>query len=511
MSSLSARSIIGNSLSGGLVPFIRVIITFIVSPLIVRGLGNYDYGIWEMVFAVVGYMGILDMGLAPAIVRYVSRHHALGDNKELKRIYSSSMAFFLLVGLATALVLIAMAYWAPKLIMQGAVVGDSKKYFIFILIVAAITFVTFVGSLFDCFLEGFQKYKLRNYTTVFMMVAGNLVLYFLLKSGGGLLAVAVVNAAGLTIKFTIYGIMLATNRFGSFRFRFADTSFVTLKGLFSFGFKNLVYAVALRISTVTDSLIIGTFLGPAIVTLYIIPYNFICQGRDLVWALSRNFMPLFSELDALDHGEAAQRLYFKASRFMIGIILPLLIGMVMLGPSFLEHWMGAEYAQSGRLVIYIIAAAYGVGWLNPLASKLLVGYGEHGIMAKVAIIASFFNLGLSLVLVQYLGKEGVALGTLLPALVCEPLYFVKVCKVLKTTVWGYAVKVLVPLLVPSGVLVATIGVCCWFHSPASLLQVLMIATFSMCLYLPAFFLLSITTEERQLVMKKIGLQTVEKS
>lgn len=499
MASINARSIIGNSLSGGLVPFVKIIITFIMSPLIVHALGNYDYGIWEMVFAVVGYMGILDLGLTPAIVRFVARHHALEDHRELNRIYSSCLAFLFPVGLAMALALIAVAFWAPHLIIKGASAGDQQKYFIFLIIVAAETFVTFTGSLFDCFLEGFQKYKLRNYTTVFMSVAGALVMYPLLKNGGGLVAVAAANAAGYTVKFAFYGIMLATNRYGNFRFRLADTSYVTLKEMFSFGFNNLVYAVALRISSVTDSLIIGAFLGPAVVTLYIIPYNFICQARSFIWALSRNFMPLFSELDALEQGEAAQLLYFRASRFMVGMILPLVIGIVMLGPSFLEHWIGHEYAQSGRLVLYIIAAAYGIGWLNPLANKLLIGYGQHGILARIGIISSFFNLGLSLILVHFMGKEGVALGTLLPALVFEPFYFIKVCKVLKTTPLGYTVKVLIPLLIPVGVLVATIGVCCWLHPPANLLQVMLIASFSMILYLPVFFGLSMTSDERHRV------------
>ena len=57
MSSFNVKNIISNSLSGGVVPVIKVGITFIMAPLIVRALGNYDYGIWEMVFAIVGYMG----------------------------------------------------------------------------------------------------------------------------------------------------------------------------------------------------------------------------------------------------------------------------------------------------------------------------------------------------------------------------------------------------------------------------------------------------------------------
>lgn len=501
---LNLKNIIGNSLSNALVPMVKVVITFIMSPLIVRALGNYDYGVWEMVFAVVGYMGLLDLGLMPAIIRSVARYQALEDRSELQRIYSSSMAFLVPVGLCMAFLLIGVAFFTPDLILQGTDPTRQKVYFIFFLIVAVQTFFTFTGTMFECFLEGFQQYNLRNYATIFMSVAGAVVLYPLLKNGGGLITIAAANAVGYTVKYAFYGVMLSRRRFGSFRFRWADVSSPTLKAMFSFGFNNLVYAVSLKISSVTDSLIIGTFLGPAVVTLYIIPYNFISQARTFIWALSRNFMPLFSELDALGEKETAQRLYFRASRFMVGLILPLVIGIVLLGPPFLEHWMGREYAENGRMVLYIIAAAYGVQWLNPLANRFLTGYGQHGIMAKLGIAGSLFNLVLSLILVHFLGKEGVALGTLLPVLFFEPYYLYRVCRILKSTVWIYAQKVLIPLLIPALIIIAAIEGCRMAQPPTSLLQVLCIASIGMSLYLPAFLVFSMTRVERQLVQQKIG-------
>jgi O-antigen/teichoic acid export membrane protein len=407
-----------------------------------------------------------------------------------------------------ASVLVGVAFFAPDMILQDANSAHQEKYFVFFLIVAAQTFVTFTGTMFECFLEGFQQYNLRNYATVFMSVVGAMAMYTLLKNGGGLITIAAVNAVGYSVKYAFYGIVLSSRRFGGFRFRRADISLATLKAMFSFGFNNLIYAISLKISSVTDSLIIGTFLGPAIVTLYIIPYNFISQARTFIWALSRNFMPLFSELDARGEAETAQQLYYRASRFMVGLILPLVIGIVMLGPSFLEHWMGMEYAEKGKIVLYIIAAAYGVQWLNPLANRFLTGYGQHRIMAKFGIAGSLFNLGLSLIFVHFFGKEGVALGTLLSVLTFEPLYLYNVCKILKINVAGYAKKVLSPLLIPVGLIIGVIKGCQVLYPPTSVLHVLLIATFAMILYLLAFFLFSMTHVERKFVQMKVRLKSI---
>lgn len=501
------RSLLENSLSSVVVPLVKLVITFIMSPLIVHALGNYDYGIWEMVFAVIGYMGILDLGLMPAIVRYVARYQALGNRTKLQQIYSSAMVFLFPVGLVMALALIGVALFAPQLIMEGAVEANRQKYFVFLLIVAAQTFVSFTGTLFDCFLEGLQEYKFRNYTTVFMSVAGAVVMYPLLVNGGGLVTVAAVNACGYSLKFIFFGVMLGTRKYGGFRFRISNTSYSTLKEMFSFGFKNLIYAISLRISTVTDSLLIGAFLGPAVVTLYIIPYNFISQARNILWALSRNFMPLFSELDALGDKATARSIYLVASRFMVGITLPMMIGIVMLGPTFLKHWMGGEYAENGRMVLYIIAAAYTVGWLNPFANRMLTGYNQHGIMARYGIISSLINFGISLVLVQFMGKEGVAIGTLVPILIFEPLMLKKICKVLEVSIEAYLLSVIIPLLAPAVAIAVTLGIALWCCPPTSVLQVMLTAMAGVLIYLPVFFLCSMTNVERRLVLRKIGLPT----
>jgi O-antigen/teichoic acid export membrane protein len=117
------------------------------------------------------------------------------------------------------------------------------------------------------------------------------------------------------------------------------------------------------------------------------------------------------------------------------------------------------------------------------------------------------NLVLSLILVHFLGKEGVALGTLLPVLVFEPYYLFKVCKILKTTVWGYTQKVILPLLVPALIIIVAIEGCRLAHPPDSLAQVLLIAVVSMTLYLLSFFSFSMTNAERQLVQQRIGFRS----
>ena len=83
-----------NTASNVALLFLKLAITFVIAPVIVRSLGNYDYGIWEMVVAVSGYMGLLDLGFKPTISRYAAKFNAENDSTRLQILLSTSISFF---------------------------------------------------------------------------------------------------------------------------------------------------------------------------------------------------------------------------------------------------------------------------------------------------------------------------------------------------------------------------------------------------------------------------------
>ncbi|MBI2413178.1 MAG: oligosaccharide flippase family protein [Deltaproteobacteria bacterium] len=495
------KSLLKNSTTNMMVPILKLCITFVMAPIIIKALGNYDYGIWEIVFSVVGYMGVLDLGLQPAIVRYVARYNAMGQGEHLRKIYSSSLVFMGLMGGAILLFFAAWAAFAPGLLAEKA--ADSSTYKVFLLIIGAQVFFTFTGSVFECFHEGFQRYNLRNIVTIIYMIAGNVALFYLLQRGYGLLTLALVNMIGFSTKYILYGVLLAFPRFGRFRFNGNDLSWASLKELFVFGTQSLIQAVAGRLSMATDSIVIGAFLGPVMVTFFVIPSNLINHIRTLCWAMTRAFMPLFSDLDARGERESSARILMVGSRYVLGLIIPVLGAVCLLGPPFIARWIGAEYAEKGRWVLYIFAAAYLVQWMNPFSNRLLTGIGKQGILAKVGVVSAVFNIVLSVILVQFLGKEGVALGTLIPYLVFEPVILYFTCKHIDRTMRQYLREVLLPLAIPNAAFLSAL----WFMTSAvdmkSYSGILSAAMVSGSIYAVLFYALSIGKEEQRFILGKI--------
>lgn len=83
------RRILLNSVSGSALYAVNVVAAFFLSPVIVRELGNRNYGIWDILLSLVGYFSVLEFGLSPAIVRYVALASSQEDRERTARVFPS--------------------------------------------------------------------------------------------------------------------------------------------------------------------------------------------------------------------------------------------------------------------------------------------------------------------------------------------------------------------------------------------------------------------------------------
>lgn len=82
---------------------LSAVIGFLLSPVIVRELGDSAYGIWVLIASMIGYLGLLDLGVRGAVVRYIARFHAQGDHASASAIASTALALFTGLGLLAML------------------------------------------------------------------------------------------------------------------------------------------------------------------------------------------------------------------------------------------------------------------------------------------------------------------------------------------------------------------------------------------------------------------------
>lgn len=442
------KGIILNSGSNLAALAVRMVITFFLAPILISNLGDHDYGIWEMTMAIIGYMGILDMGLKPTVSRFTALYQGKGDAENSRLLFSSAFAYMSLIGILLFLFCLYFSYnWPHLLAPEGA--DESEKYGLFIFIIAVQLLFSFPGYVAESTLEGLQKYYIKNILTIIISLLSFAIIAHNINKDNALVLLAALSVGGLVLKFFIYFIVLRV--YSSLRLSPFDRtpSLGMIKQLFIFGGKSLIQGIADTVERASDTLMIGFIMGPTAIPYYSIPANLVSYVHAIAMNISHVFMPVFSELSGKKTEiKEIVKIYFGASRIIVAIVLLFTLGVAFWGQAFIRLWIGDDYAKDSFLLILLLLASVVISLLNPLASRYLTSIDKHSIFAKLAPIGALLNIGLSIPLIYLYGAVGAAIGSLLPLLLFQFVYLKACVRELEITVSHYFLETLFPCLMP---------------------------------------------------------------
>ena len=196
-----------NTGSNYVILLLRIVMTFVLTPLYVKFLGVYDFGIWELVVATLGYAGLLDLGLGFSISRFIAKYRAEDNHEALLKVFNTVTAFLTSIGLLLALVALGIALWAPELLAPAS--GAQRPYSLFLSIIALQAFISFPGVVAGGCLDGYQKYYVKNFLTFLDSIFVVTVTLLFINKDNALILLASLSTFSLLWKCMAYWVLLA--------------------------------------------------------------------------------------------------------------------------------------------------------------------------------------------------------------------------------------------------------------------------------------------------------------
>lgn len=392
------RNIASNYLALGA----QVAFVLLTVPYIVGRRGAEAFGAFAIVLAVAGYVRLLDLGLGPAIARFVARAR---DPRELNGIVAAGLAVLglaALLGLAAGL---AVAATAP------AIFGDTPGLALALGAASVSTALQVPLNAFTNVLYGLERIVERNAMIVARVVGAALGLVIAIELGGGLAAfvIAMVSAElAVMVGQAVYCLV----RVPGLRPRPRDITRARLRELAGFSVAVLGLSLATQIALYTDGLVVGAAIGVAAVAVYTVAARLVEGAAQLLAQISDVFMPIFARLHAGADEARNRQLVDAGTRATLVLGFPLVALLIGLGEPIVGLWVGEGFEASWPVLAML---AGGLAFGAPLRFAVLwsIGAGRHGRVAAYAIGDALANLALSIALVGPLGIEGVALATLI--------------------------------------------------------------------------------------------------
>lgn len=414
---MSHPSLKVNALSNWVSLAVNIAIGFLLTPFIIRSLGKTGYGIWVFVCSLIGYYGLLNLGVGSAITRYIARYSVQKDPKGLGEVASTALAIFSV----TAILAIALSFMLAGTIADFFNVGPAERagFVRLIWIVGLATGVSFPGSVFGAIITAREHYVAKNIVVVLqeLLRAGLTVLF--VTVGWGLLGVGlaplIASVFGIICNVLLFRIFAADI---TLRPSYANKR--TLVMLLIYGGATTVISIADLLRINLDSFVIGKWMNMEAVGVYGVAALIVRYMARLISSTMGVLSPRFASLDGRGNKVELQRLFLRSLRISAFFSFGISFSAITFGPRFILVWAGADYSGAVPVLI-IISAAYAFALSQNPSIILLYAMNKHHYYAFYTILEAAANVLLSILLVGQYGILGVALGTAIPMLIIKCL------------------------------------------------------------------------------------------
>jgi O-antigen/teichoic acid export membrane protein len=406
-----AKSAFLGSISSHVFMIINMLISIIVTPLILKFLDKEEYGFYVILFQIIGYLSMLDFGLAGAITRSLASNRGEDDVSKLaiNKIISTSFFTYSLLGVVVIVIGFCFAPFMPQYFeMQSALAA--------IAIPITLTLSIFVGlqfplKVFSSIFYAHQRQLLSNTIGFSITLLNTLLPVVLLYLGQGLWSFVYTNIA-CSLIYIIATFMLMRNYYPFLRISRIFFSKALLKQLFNFGFFLFLNSIAVQVVFFTDRFFIGALVSLSAVAMYSITAKAPELAREFIFRVTDNAYPAIVEIN---HKQGEDRLKLIHQKLLLITVCCSGIAfwyIYIANKWFINLWVGENFF-AGTTIMFLTLLLMLQHTILHVSASCLQSAGIVKGFSVVSIIEAIINIILTLILGKLLGIKGILLATLI--------------------------------------------------------------------------------------------------
>jgi O-antigen/teichoic acid export membrane protein len=362
---------------------LTVVIRLLVLPYYIHHLTVEGFGLYAILHSLIGYIDILDLGLAQGVTKYVAECEQKKDWRLLGKYVGNALLAMLMFGVAAGGTL-----WLARTPLVDLLVRKPEWYLVgdaaLQLTALGIPFalLVMVGS---STLKGMQRYDRVNKITMTVAVMSSLVGVLLLSLGYGVIALIALDLATIGVTLVVmYFMVRHTLVHVPLRIRYDRAVF---RELFSFGGYLVVLRVATRAGILLPRFVLAAVAGTASVTYYEVGAKILTALQGMQNQATHVLLPVASQLVVEDPTkERFKRSYLSGVTLVAVLSVPLYLTLAVFGHEVLYLWVGAEVAGQSALTLTVLAFAFWVSSYTAIPTYFAMGEGETRLLAVFGVI-----------------------------------------------------------------------------------------------------------------------------
>lgn len=430
--------------------FINGVIGFIYTPIMLKNLGQSEYGIYALVIAIISYLSILDFGFGNAIIVFASKFKAKKDQKSQEKLYGTFLVVYIIIGFLT-LIIGSLIYFNFNLffINTMATYEISKAKILFMILIFNLA-VSFPMSIFGYIIVSYEKFIFTKLLAIMKSILTPCIVIPILFLGYDSVMVVIVTSVIniLALLFSCFYYYKKIKVSVSIKF----FEYKLFKSVFVYSFFIFLAIVIDRINWSVDQILIGSLIGTAAVSVYSIALQLNIVYLSFSTAIGGILLPKISGMveDKVNDNKISD-IFIKMGRLQFILLALIISGFVLFGKEFIMFWVGEKYVMS-----YYAACILMIPVTFPLTQSvgisILQAKNMHYFRTITYLIMAIFNIIISIPLIMKFGIIGASIGTAISLVFCNifiiNIYYYKKVNIDILGFWKEIFKLGIPMIIP---------------------------------------------------------------
>lgn len=389
--------------------FTSILVALLYTPIMIRLLGQSEYGLYAMIGSLIAYFSVLDLGLGNAIVRYTSRNRAVGDKQIEAKLNGMFLILYLIIGILTILIGAIIYFYIDDIFTNGLSTSELRKAKIMVIIITINFAFSFPLAIFGSIIQAYERFVIFKLVEIVRILAVPIItLPFLYLGFGSVAMVVIVSVVNIgSLLFNLYYCF----KYIKIKFHFGKIDLTLLKEILGYSFFVFLGVIVDQIYWNTDQFILGALVGTVSVAIYAIAMQFINMYKRFSTSISGLFLPRASIMVARkSSNEEITNEMIKYGRIQYTIMAYILTGFILFGRPFINFWAGTNY-DTAYIITLIIMIPLTIPLIQNFGISILYAKNLQKFRSLVLMLISILNIIITIPLVQKYSGIGAAIGT----------------------------------------------------------------------------------------------------
>lgn len=415
---MDKKQIRGGIILSSLSQLINILVGLLYTPIMMRILGQNEYGIYQLILSLVNYLNLMNLGFNGAYIRY----YTLAKMKGKKKVEQVNGMFLSIFSIIACLCLIAggILYFNINILGNKLSSADyilAKKLLLILVLNIAISFPNSLYIAFMSAKSDFITQKAVNIITNIITPFFNLAVLMRGKGSVGIVSITLFVTI-IRFVFNVFYCKIKLNM----RSKYFYFDFKIFKDLFAYTIFIFISDLVEQLNSNVDKFLLGRMIGATAVAIYSVGYNLKMYYTQLTWLIPEMYIPEVNRVAIEEKSDSKlAQLFTLIGRYNNYIVLLVISGYILLGRQFITLWVGNEYKDSFLCGLILMISGY-IPAVQTLGVNIQNAKDMHQMRSIIYLLVACCNVVTSVFLIKIWGIIGTCLGTLFATLLGNGIF-----------------------------------------------------------------------------------------